>query len=473
MEPIELERWGPDPNDPHKMKYIGQPTAVEVFKELEQRLESKGYLPDEYFLMDRAWENGREIPRGADIFCTTDYGSCEGIYIDVYLKWYEDGKPITKGFATGKTLGETGADLDRMFLIASEITKAFHGDRGQYARYDRLGEMEIGGDRIVNLTPAEQKVFIGALLEQRERMLEDTNGVEQLLRRMTGSITEYMDLVGQPPLRISDYDKAVLAIHDGNLGAFIDHCPKALGRADDLLVEAAGRCGEVGRKMVLHLFTDVEWFSETAYMTATQRAVDIGDTQRVRFLMEQAADFVQGLKATYFGEVIDYACGENMAMGRELITQAPYEWIAAAPPSLLLRMTSGHKELCLAQTLIDKGLQPGMYAASVLQNLTCSRGDIWMAESLLKNGMEVGCKDYHALNVCVKNGAVDAAKLLLEQGMDFDGYLDWRGHNDRSSVPKDVMEELGQYAQELKRQGQTTAAEEAPTQEQTFGGLSQ
>ena len=72
-----------------------------------------GLMPDEYFLLDREWENGREIPKGADIFCTTDYGESEGAYVDVYLKWYEDGKPITKSFATGKTLGEAGYDLDR------------------------------------------------------------------------------------------------------------------------------------------------------------------------------------------------------------------------------------------------------------------------------------------------------------------------------------------------------------------------
>ena len=102
--------------------------AQEVFHELKYRLESMGYLPDEYFLLDSQWENGREIPKGANIFCTTDYGASEGVYLDVYLKWYEDQKPVTKSFITGKTLGENGNDMDRMFLISSAITKAFHGD---------------------------------------------------------------------------------------------------------------------------------------------------------------------------------------------------------------------------------------------------------------------------------------------------------------------------------------------------------
>ena len=130
MNVIELERWKPSETDPRRLEYAGQPTAAEVFQELKHRLESMGYLPDEYFLMDTEWENGRKIPKDADIFCTTDYGGSEGVYLDVYLKWYdeEQKKSITKSFITGKTLGENGNDLDRMFLISSAITKAFHGD---------------------------------------------------------------------------------------------------------------------------------------------------------------------------------------------------------------------------------------------------------------------------------------------------------------------------------------------------------
>ena len=106
MDIIELERWKPSEANPHKLEYAGQPVAQEVFEELKHRLEGMGYLPDEYFLLDDHWKDGREIPKDADIFCTTDYGASEGVYLDVYLKWYEEGKPITRSFITGKTLGE-------------------------------------------------------------------------------------------------------------------------------------------------------------------------------------------------------------------------------------------------------------------------------------------------------------------------------------------------------------------------------
>ena len=82
-------------------------SAQEVFEELKHRLESQGYLPDEYFLLDYEWENGRKVPENAGIFCTTDYGGSEGVYLDVYLKWCENGKPVTRSFITGKTLGES------------------------------------------------------------------------------------------------------------------------------------------------------------------------------------------------------------------------------------------------------------------------------------------------------------------------------------------------------------------------------
>ena len=135
-----------------------------------------GLMPDEYFLMDREWENGREIPKGADIFCTTDYGESEGAYVDVYLKWYEDSKPITKSFATGKTLGETGYDLDRMFLTASAITKAFHGEGWHN---------ENARGAILDLNAEEKKTLLAVLTRQ-----EQTPEIQGLLIKLAGDAVE-------------------------------------------------------------------------------------------------------------------------------------------------------------------------------------------------------------------------------------------------------------------------------------------
>ncbi len=128
MKTIDLELWEPNPEKPGFLRYAGQPVAEDVFRELEQRLTETGFLPDEYFLLSPEWEGGRKIPKAADIFCATDYGGNEGVYVDVCLKWREDGKSVIRSFATGKTLGESGCDLDKMFLTASAVTKAFHGE---------------------------------------------------------------------------------------------------------------------------------------------------------------------------------------------------------------------------------------------------------------------------------------------------------------------------------------------------------
>ncbi len=171
MEIIEFDRWKPSLDDPRKLEYAGQRTAAEVFSELKHRLEVQGYLPDEYFEMRDEWKDDREIPRDAGLFCTVDYGASEGVYVDVYLKWYDEKqkKGFTEIFITGKTLGENGNDLDRMFLTASAITKAVHGDHATHTRYMKIGGVEddVGG-RVIHLSQQEEKVVIAALAEQRE-----------------------------------------------------------------------------------------------------------------------------------------------------------------------------------------------------------------------------------------------------------------------------------------------------------------
>ena len=97
---------------------------------------------------------------------------------------------------------------------------------------------------IVHLNPTEQRTIIEALVEQQERQEQAMSQTEQLLRRMTGSITAYMDEVGRYPLHISDYDKTVLAIRDGEFDAFKNLYPRVSDQTDDLLDRGGGtpRC---------------------------------------------------------------------------------------------------------------------------------------------------------------------------------------------------------------------------------------
>ena len=463
MKIIEFDKWKPSADDPRKLEYDGQRTAQEVFEELKHRLEGQGYLPDEYFEMRSEWEDGREIPQDADLFCTVDYGASEGVYVDVYLKWYDQKqqKSVTESFITGKTLGENGNDLDRMFLTASAITKAVHGDHATHSRYMKIdGVEEDSGGRVVHLSQQEEKAIIAALVEQRERQEEAISQTEQLLRRMTGGITAYMDTVGQRPLRISDYDKAVLAIRDGDVSAFKELYPKVLAEhADDLLIETAGRPGEAGVKMMAFVLSNDVRFSEEVYQSACRKAVDISDTDRTRLLLAAADHYVPELSPSFHGEVADYAWSDHRHIAREIIKHCGEEQIAAAPPQLLERFSyPGMADYEMLSTLVEKGISGGGSSADVLRNLTRDQRSRWMAKDLLETRMWVTANDYSALHVCVENDAVDAAKLLLDGGMNYDRY--------RQLFPgggnPETVQALEEHWAELQTQAQEQGEEQAP-----------
>ena len=447
LNTIELENWKQSEEDPGRLEYAGQRTAMEVYEDLRCRLESIGYLPDEYFLMDPEWEQGREIPKGADLFCTTDYGASEGVYLDVYLKWYEDGKPITKSFITGKTLGETGSDLDRMFLISAAITKAFHGDGAEHARYMRLGGPEPSQDMILHLKPAEQRIFIDALVEQRERMVENVLDTEKLLRRMTGGILAYMEEVGHRPLRVSAYDQAVLAIHDSDLAAFRKHLPDALEHADELLVQTAGRTGSAGREMLRAVLDSVGELSPESYLSACQKAAETGDAVRLELLMEQASAHIPEMQPSFCGDMILTAYSVRKNMGEAMIRQAPPEQIAEAQPRLF-QMTASNGELRDALLLLEKGIDTSGCAASVMKSLYGTQNE-WKVWHLLEQGMRVLPEDYAALNQCVAHHDLDCAKLLLDRGMDFEGYRAWLDRNGET-VSDAALRELDEHWQTMR-----------------------
>ena len=65
-----------------------------------------------------------------------------------------------------------------------------------------------------NLAPDEQRLVTQALAEQRIRLGSQAEGEEKLLRRMTGSVTEYMDAAGLAD-RLTESDRALLFQHDG------------------------------------------------------------------------------------------------------------------------------------------------------------------------------------------------------------------------------------------------------------------
>ena len=420
-------------------------SGQEVYEELKHRLEGMGYLPDGYFLLDDVWEDGKVVPRDADLFCTTDYGASEGIYLDVRLIWYgEDGKPVIKTFATGKTLGESGSDMDRMFLISSAITKAFHGEHGAYARFQRLEDGTEADGAVLHLSPKEKRVLMDALVEQRMRQEAQMTNTEQLLRRMAGSITAYMDEVGARPLHMSTADRAVLAVRDGELYAFSSLALQVTKPEErcSLLVESAGRPGAVGRRMAKLMLGAKTPYPEDVWLDACKRAVDTGDLQRVQMMLDRTMDKVDAPSPSLPGEVLQYAYLQNPAMGSELIRRAAPEQVAAAPSKLLCAAAYA-RDLPMLTELLRKGLQPGDHAAPLLLPLLTAYDGQRVAH-LLKDGLRVRPEDYDAMNVCLREHASSAAEALLGQGMKLDGYLTWAAERGTmlDNRAREILEEL-------------------------------
>ena len=434
MSKISLNIYGPVEGQPGHSHIIGQPTAQEVFAQLEQHLNSIGYLPDDYFILDRDWQDGAKIPAGADIFCTADYGGSEGVYLNVALRWHDDaGNPYSKHFITGKTLDDTSSALDRMHLAASAIIDAVHG--GGHARYIKLGQRAEPTGVVLHLSPAEQQMVIESLVAQRSRMKQDFIETEQLLRRAAGSITEFVNAVGERPLKLDAYDMAMLAVDDGNFPVFQEHCKNVGDRIGDLLIRAAGRPGAVGHQMLTEMLGHATGISHEQYLEAGKRAVDTGHVGRILELYQRAEACTQDLKPHFYGEIINHASSTNLShMARALAEQCTPAQIAAAN-SYVLYAVALRKDYALMGTLVSKGIDAGRFAGDIIRAMAVN-GDRYAIEGLLSKGMKISPTNYEALHEAIDLGLDGVVQKLLDDGMSFSGYSQWAEQNKKPLAPE-------------------------------------
>ena len=474
MGRIEMEIWEPVPENPRKVKFAGTRTAQEVFAELKHRLESTGYLPDEYFLLSSKWEDGsRRIPEGAQIFNTVDYGGSEGIYIDIYLKWFdaEKNKDLTESFITGKTLGETEFDLDRMNLIASAVTKAFHSD-GVYARYIRLGEPDQSNACVIHLNEAERRLLIDSLITTHNLSTPDElPDVQNLLRRVTGSITEYVNEMGERPIKMSDFDATVLAVHDGNLAAFNETYKNTQDKIGELLIHAAGRPGNVGKKMTMLLLAEAQGIPNDMYLNACKRAIDTGDANRTLMMADQASEVRIENDLSVYGDMISYAMSERkQQIAREILKHCSSEHIQAADPRILIQAID-RRNYQMASSLVEKGIQANRCAAEVMHALTYHGNNRGYFNHLLKQGMEIANNNYSVLQACIRTDSPEQAKLLLDRGMDFGLYTEWAEKDSYAVKSGETFDAVKEYWETEIKKSDAEITDGEQNNGQTMGGM--
>ena len=435
MKQIELDIYDKSPENPQMLVYAGQRRAQEVFAELQHRLESVGMLPDEYFLIDDQWENDREIPKDAYIFSTVQYGSSEGIYLDIGIRWHENDERHTKTFATGKTLGESEWHLDRMYLTASAVNKAFYSSE-PHARYMVVGgKNETIEGSVLNLNGAERQLVIDSLVELRNSQPQDITVVEQLLRRVAGSVTEFVNEVGARPLQISDFDMAVLAIQDGNLAVFNDVYKRQPDKMDEILACAAGRPGKVGLIMTSTILQEAKGISNEAYKTACKNAVTVGDTERILLLANKAADCVSDLNMGLYGEMVGETISQHKHnIARELVKQCTAEQIQASHPYVLVQAVYS-RDTQLAFALAEKKFDVTDYGAQLINALNYNN-DGWVLKYLFERGMELDNGNLSALAACVKAKSEEMGQILIDRGMNFGDYEKMWGDTLKSGANK-------------------------------------
>ncbi len=107
--------------------------------------------------------------------------------------------------------------------------------------------------------------------------------------------------------------------------------------------------------------------------------------------------------------------------------------------------------------------------------LTYEGRNSWMAEELLEKRMWVDVNDYNALHACMENGAVNVAKLLLDQGMDLDQYKEWAKRQSHGLRCDDTLASLEEHWAELQAQNRQLReegqGEEQPPAEPGMGGM--
>lgn len=138
VKTIETEIWVPIEEKKGYVRYVGQRKAKEVFDELQNTLKEMNLYPDEYFLLANEFQfDGALFPKMSGLYCYAQWGSSEGIYLEVDILTSDEEKKEyrTVHFATGKTLEESEETFDRMQYIAGCIYKAFMGSRYTPARY--------------------------------------------------------------------------------------------------------------------------------------------------------------------------------------------------------------------------------------------------------------------------------------------------------------------------------------------------
>lgn len=127
----------------------------DIFADLKAFLKEREMVPDEYFLGPDDGE--MQFPLDGVFVAYVNYGSSEGIYLDIEIRSRKHG---TIHFATGKTLRASGDAYDFMYDVACTCSKALNGAQFSDVPVRRISITREERDTLtalLNITPMETK----------------------------------------------------------------------------------------------------------------------------------------------------------------------------------------------------------------------------------------------------------------------------------------------------------------------------
>ncbi len=226
MNTIKTDIWEQHPEKQGCLRYVKQRKASEVFLELENYLKSENLYPDEYFLLNRNYDDSKcDFPKFTDIICYAQWGGNEGVYLEVELLLYnESSKSYNRSvFATGKTLGESKEAFERMQYIAAQIYMAFMDDRFQSGRYVVADKSPMKNVRsLKNKLNFEMKNYIN------HKLLRESLTASEIAKKL-GTMSLILDVI--TTMNMSDAKVVELLKKDNVLESLGELCDAAIGVA--------------------------------------------------------------------------------------------------------------------------------------------------------------------------------------------------------------------------------------------------
>lgn len=166
---FDVDYWS-EPDEQGRVAHIGMIGKQELFRKLNEHLESKNMVPDEYFLAgDYIWGEEEELPNYDEALCIPRFGGSEGIYLDISLVYQEDGERRYMPFATGKTLDDSADAFLKMSRVAAECSLLLNGRGSHYKK--SLAEVIMQPDEVLYLTALLEREAANCGDEDHQKML--------------------------------------------------------------------------------------------------------------------------------------------------------------------------------------------------------------------------------------------------------------------------------------------------------------